>query len=1070
MSELKSRATTGRVLAALLAGSLVLTFWGCGGSNSVNLTPPGGGDAGEDATGPGEDGSTGGRDGSGGQDATGGHDATGGQDATGGGDSGSTGNDGGGGDTGTGDHDSGSGGVDSGSGGTDGGHDACVPKTCAQQGFDCGTAGDGCGNVIDCGTCPTGQTCGGGRRPERLRRRRRACRRPARSRASTAAWRPTAAAASSSAARCPASQICGGGGANVCGSARRVHRPLPPADHLPGHGARRASAARSTRPNGTDPLYNALVYVPNGGPRHYGVQPFTPGVACGAAAPSVTGSPLVSAVTAVDGTFTLTNMPVGHEHPARHPDRPLAPAVHHPQRRRLHEHGAADARRMHAACRDAAAHGRRATSRSWPSSTGSVDALECVLRKIGIADSEFTDPRRRRPRPASTWATGSIAGRGARHRREHADRGPALGDARPTINEYDMVLLPVPGRGVRPQPAAAQQTSSTTRTRAAASSPRTTATCGSTTTRPSPAPPTWDVGPDATPFADDPETGFINTDASPRAWRSRSGSRSSTRRPRSARSRSTRSATTSTASSRPRCSGSPIDRRQLLDGTVPMHYTFDTPVGARRANQCGRVLFGDFHVEDASEPAPRRGTIFPAECTGNPMTPQEKMLEFMHLRPRRLRHAAAGVHAEDLRRSRASAAAPPATAAATSSSAAPARRARRCGGGACGTAAACTPKTCAEQGFACGSRATAAATSSTAAPARRRRPAAAAGSRTSAAVSSRLPVRAHQVRHPVRLTDLAARAEFADPALEIEHRRPTTSRCEKVSSAARASGVNCVASSSIDDATESQPSSSGAMRFDRTVPTGVRVKSGMPGHERTLAVGMVVLPAPCILRATAHAVGRGAMNRALLAACLVIGAVAMPAASFAQDPPPPTPASAMVPTPVQLSLVPPGEPTSFGTGLPPSLAVLPLRLSLMGDTFPIASALPGDPCLAQQEANSAWGFPIHRATYLRLLPQLTLHGFSTGGCTLDASVGGSVSYAITLPSNMWLVVNAGAALPAQHARGLADARRPARRPVDAAHARSRVRGWSGTTRRDVHGAVVGPCPCRARPPALSGLA
>jgi len=133
----------------------------------------------------------------------------------------------------------------------------------------------------------------------------------------------------------------------------------------------------------------------------------------------------------------------------------------------------------------------------------------------------------------------------------------------------------------------------------------------------------------------------------------------------------------------------------------------------------------------------------------------------------------------------------------------------------------------------------------------------------------------------------------------------------------------------------------------------------------------------------------------------------MPAASFAQDPPPPTPASAMVPTPLQLSLLPPGEPTSFGTGLPPTLAVLPLRLSLMGGTFPIAGALPGDPCLAQQEANSAWGFPIQRATYLPLLPQLTLHGFSSGGCTLDASVGGSVSYAITLPSNMWLVVNAG---------------------------------------------------------------
>ncbi len=32
----------------------------------------------------------------------------------------------------------------------------------------------------------------------------------------------------------------------------------------------------------------------------------------------------------------------------------------------------------------------------------------------------------------------------------------------------------------------------------------------------------------------------------------------------------------------------------------PMHYTFDTPVGAAPANQCGRVLYDDFHVEDAA--------------------------------------------------------------------------------------------------------------------------------------------------------------------------------------------------------------------------------------------------------------------------------------------------------------------------------------------------------------------------------------------------------------------------------------------------------------------------------------
>src|SRR5271154_493497 len=60
-------------------------------------------------------------------------------------------------------------------------------------------------------------------------------------------------------------------------------------------------------PNGTDPLPNVLVYVPNAP-----VQPFPPGVSCDNCQSSlVTGSPLVTATTGSDGTFTISNMPVG---------------------------------------------------------------------------------------------------------------------------------------------------------------------------------------------------------------------------------------------------------------------------------------------------------------------------------------------------------------------------------------------------------------------------------------------------------------------------------------------------------------------------------------------------------------------------------------------------------------------------------------------------------------------------------------------------------------------------------------------------------------------------------------
>jgi hypothetical protein len=41
----------------------------------------------------------------------------------------------------------------------------CMPLTCQQQGISCGPAGDGCGNVIDCGPCTPPNTCGGGGMP-----------------------------------------------------------------------------------------------------------------------------------------------------------------------------------------------------------------------------------------------------------------------------------------------------------------------------------------------------------------------------------------------------------------------------------------------------------------------------------------------------------------------------------------------------------------------------------------------------------------------------------------------------------------------------------------------------------------------------------------------------------------------------------------------------------------------------------------------------------------------------------------------------------------------------------------
>ncbi len=137
--------------------------------------------------------------------------------------------------------------------------------------------------------------------------------------------------------------------------------------------------------------------------------------------------------------------------------------------------------------------------------------------------------------------------------------------------------------------------------------------------------------------------------------------------------------------------------------------------------------------------------------------------------------------------------------------------------------------------------------------------------------------------------------------------------------------------------------------------------------------------------------------------------VAWPGAAGAQEPTS-SPGSALAPQVTALQLSPLfGEPTGSGGILAPPLAVLPLRLSLVGDAFPIAGALGAPSCEPRMEAsgNSTWGFAAQRQTYLPLTSRLALHGFSRLGCPLDAGMGGGLTFAMPLPRELWLVAAAG---------------------------------------------------------------
>jgi len=151
-------------------------------------------------------------------------------------------------------------------------------------------------------------------------------------------------------------------------------------------GATTSISGTTYAPNGVDPIPNVLVYVPNGT-----VQPFVDGPADDTEASLVTGDPLVLTTSAANGTFSLTNVPAGTSFPLvlqagrwrRQLTVPsLTSCVNTP------------ASTFNPPSDVFSRFPKTQVEGDIPKmamATGGVDALECSLRKIGIADTEFTD-------------------------------------------------------------------------------------------------------------------------------------------------------------------------------------------------------------------------------------------------------------------------------------------------------------------------------------------------------------------------------------------------------------------------------------------------------------------------------------------------------------------------------------------------------------------------------------------------------------------------------------------------------------------------------------------------------
>lgn len=359
-------------------------------------------------------------------------------------------------------------------------------------------------------------------------------------------------------------------------------------------------------PAGKVPLYNVVVYVPN-----TAVEPFKDGASCDRCG-NISGSPLVSALTDTRGKFVLSNVPTGKDVPlviqiGKWRRQVVIPTVN--------------------ACADNPIGAgllrlpRNKSEGDIPHiaiTTGGADPLECLLRKIGVDDSEFgiAGGAQRVHLFEGQNGGGNKLASGP----SYAKQATLWPDAA-TISKYDILLLACEGAG--------EDVVGADKPASSRAAMRDYMNAGGRIFM-SHLHKYWLLrGPDPLPtvatFVEKPDlpnptTAFIDTSfpkgAALSEWMLNVGASTKANEFTLNAGQHTVDAVNMATSQR------------WIYGKSPdsvMYYTFNTPIGTKPEEQCGRVVFSDIHVSSGDDV----GAAFPKGCKTKDLSAQEKALEFM---------------------------------------------------------------------------------------------------------------------------------------------------------------------------------------------------------------------------------------------------------------------------------------------------------------------------------------------------------------------------------------------------------------------------------------------------------